>query len=113
MGKKDNEAAGEFGRDEEESRRTRLRVMNERFESRLDETVFEGVRDEAIYHGMKFASATALQKPFADICFCDETQVISNEAKMGVEYGMMSVGVGKYMWRRFFVCGDTFQWLDC
>lgn len=63
-----------------ESWRTMLRVMNERFKSRLDENVFEGVRDEKIYHRLKLTAATTLHKAFTDMCFCDETQVIDHLA---------------------------------
>ncbi|XP_011493883.1 PREDICTED: uncharacterized protein LOC105359101 [Ceratosolen solmsi marchali] len=51
-----------------------LRVMNERFKSRLDEKYFEGVRDEKIYHGLKVTSSTILDKVFTNICFCTKTQ---------------------------------------
>ncbi|OXU29100.1 hypothetical protein TSAR_004267 [Trichomalopsis sarcophagae] len=54
--------------------RAKLRVMNERFKSRLDENVFEGVREPEIHHGLRAAASTLLHGVFTDMCFCDETQ---------------------------------------
>ncbi|XP_031778736.1 uncharacterized protein LOC103316385 isoform X2 [Nasonia vitripennis] len=54
--------------------RAKLRVMNERFKSRLDENVFEGVREPEIHHGLRPAASTLLHGVFTDMCFCDETQ---------------------------------------
>ncbi|XP_023245438.1 WD repeat-containing protein 97-like [Copidosoma floridanum] len=57
-----------------ETWRGQLRAMNERFEERLDESVFEGVRDERVHHGLKLTASTVLYKSFVDLCFCDRTK---------------------------------------
>ncbi|KAJ8681325.1 hypothetical protein QAD02_017112 [Eretmocerus hayati] len=60
--------------EKEEHWRATLRVMNERFKSRLDENVFEGVREEIIHHGLRHSITTTVHKTFTDLCFCNETQ---------------------------------------
>lgn len=55
--------------------RSQLRAMNERFESQLNESVFPGIREDVVYHGLKLTNATVLYKTFTDLCFCDSTKV--------------------------------------
>ena len=62
----------------EESLRGTLRIMKERFKSRLDENVFDGNLNENIFHGLKLINSASLYdnyKNFCDACFCNETQV--------------------------------------
>lgn len=62
---------------------SKLRLINERFNRRLDASAFGGVRELQIDHGLKVTSSTLLHKSFTDMCFCEKSQVcISYNTKL-------------------------------
>lgn len=57
--------------------RNTVEKMRERLKNRADAAMFEGIREDKLYHGLKLTSSTLMIGTLSEICYCTETQVPS------------------------------------